>query len=156
VKDTPGLEPITVDLDLEQGLVLRGRLTDQEGKPVRGSVHYKALASNPNLKDFTSFNGLKVGVTPMGQSGPDGSFAVLTIPGPGLLFAAADEADRYSRAQVDGPLLEDVVRANHHPSRFHAVVRIDPSEKDPKSTARDIVLEPGRTRTGTVLGPDGQ
>jgi RNA polymerase sigma factor (sigma-70 family) len=156
VKDTPGLEPITVDFELERGLVLRGRLTDQEGKPVRGSVHYAALAANPNLKDFTSLNGLKVGVTPMGQSGPDGSFAVLTIPGPGLLFASADEADRYSRAQVDGPLLQDVVRANHHPSQSHAVVRIDPSEKDPKSTARDIALEPGRTRTGTVLGPDGQ
>src|SRR5262249_17034067 len=54
VKDTPGLEPITVDFELEQGLVLRGRMTDQDGKPVQGLVRYKALPDNPNLEDFTT------------------------------------------------------------------------------------------------------
>jgi hypothetical protein len=150
VKDTPGLEPITVDFELEQGLVLRGRMTDQEGKPVQGLVRYKALPDNPHLKDFTTLD------SDGGETEPDGSFAVLTIPGPGLLLADAYEADRYTRPRVDEPLLRDVVRVSNHPSQFHRVLRIAPSEKDPKSLVRDIVLETGRTRSGTVLGPDGE
>jgi hypothetical protein len=35
-------------------------------------------------------------------------------------------------------------------------VRIDPSEKDAKSGVCDIALEPGETRTGIVVGPDGK
>jgi hypothetical protein len=40
--------------------------------------------------------------------------------------------------------------------QYHAVVAIDPSEKDPKSLVRDIPLDPGRALSGSVLGPDGQ
>src|SRR5262249_35214796 len=97
VKDTPGLEPITVDFELEQGLVLRGRMTDQDGKPVRGLVRYKALPDNPNLEDFTTLD------DDGGETGPDGSFALLTIPGPGLLLVDAYEADRYCRPGLDEP-----------------------------------------------------
>ena len=39
---------------------------------------------------------------------------------------------------------------------MHAVVRINPSEKDAKSGVCDIALEPGETRAGTVVGPDGK
>src|SRR5262249_25409152 len=39
---------------------------------------------------------------------------------------------------------------------YHALVPIDPSENDPKSLTRDIVLEPAPGLAGTVTDPDGQ
>jgi RNA polymerase sigma factor (sigma-70 family) len=157
VKDAPGLEPLTVDFDLEQGVVVRGHLTDKAtGKPVRGWVHCTALASNPNLKDFTGQRQPDGAI----EVAADGSFAVVAVPGPGLLLVHAHEADRYARTEVgdDDPLRRDLAALDRRttPSRFHAVVRINPSEKDAKSTACDIALEPGQTRTGTVVGPDGK
>jgi len=83
---------------------------------------------------------------------------VLAIPGPGLLCAQADDANRYAEFHLpgwDGFLLR-AVPGGRHPSSFHAIVPIDISEKDAKSTTHNIALEPGRTRTGTVVGPDGK
>ena len=41
VPDTPGLEPLAVDFELERGLEISGKVIDKAtGKPVRGSVAY--------------------------------------------------------------------------------------------------------------------
>ena len=157
VKGAPALEPLTVDFDLEQGVVVRGFLTDRAtGKPVPGWVSCAALVSNPNLKDFTGQWQPADG----GRVAADGSFAVVAVPGPGLLFVHPQDTDRYARTEVgdDETLRRDLAALDRRttPSRFHAAVRINPSEKDAKSTTRDIALEPGQTRTGTVLGPDGK
>lgn len=154
VKDTAGLEPLTVDFELEQGLVMRGRLTDKAtGKPIRASMSYDPLVSNPNLKDFTEGHAQPYGA---GEVAADGSFCMVTVPGPGLLGIKANEAGRYCRTDADDDetLLVDVIRVHRHPRMFHTVVRIDPSAKEPKSTTCDLVLEPGTTRTGTVVGPE--
>src|SRR5262249_34331329 len=52
VPDSPGAEPITVDFELEAGREIRGRLTDKDGRPVRGFVWYSARPDNPHLKDL--------------------------------------------------------------------------------------------------------
>jgi RNA polymerase sigma factor (sigma-70 family) len=159
VKDTGGLEPLAVDFDLERGIMLKGRLTDKvTGKPVRGHVSYMAAAENPNLKDFTELTLLHVRQTALGETGPDGSFTEIAIPGPGLLCVRADDMDGYIGAEIpgwDGFLLKAVPNGIH-PSQFHAVIPINPAEDDPKSTTCDIALEPGRTRAGNVVGPDDQ
>jgi hypothetical protein len=41
------------------------------------------------------------------------------------------------------------------PNALQGLVRID-TEKDTKSTTYEIVLDPGRTLAGTILGPDGK
>jgi RNA polymerase sigma factor (sigma-70 family) len=160
VKDNGGLEPLVVDFDLERGIAVKGRLTDKAtGKPVQGRVSYLAAADNPNLKDFTELTTLHVVTVPLGQTGPDGAFTVLAIPGPGLLCAVAEDANHYLGAEIegwDGSLLRTVPADGPHPSKFHAVVSINPAEQEPKSTTCDIALEPGRTRTGKVVGPDGE
>jgi RNA polymerase sigma factor (sigma-70 family) len=164
IRDTPGLEPVTVDFDLERGLIVRGRLTDQaSGKPVPGQLSYVAAADNPNLKDYTELGKLHVLVSrnsPRGEVGPDGSFTILTIPGPGMLCVKADDATHYVAAvdtmeDWDGSLLKGIPNGLH-PSQFHAVVQINPSRNDPRSLICDIAVEPGRTRTGKVVGPDGK
>jgi hypothetical protein len=158
IKDTGGVEPLVVNFDLEWGIAVKGRLTDKvTGKPVRGQVQYLAMADNPNVKDFTELTRLHVQGRALGETGPDGSFTVLAIPGPGVLCARAEDADHYTAAEMpgwDGAPLKTVPTV--HPSPYNAVVSIDPSEGEPKSATCDVALRPGRSRTGTVVGPDGQ
>jgi RNA polymerase sigma factor (sigma-70 family) len=156
IDETPGLEPLTVDFELERGMVFRGRLTDRStGKPVRGLVSYYARNDNPHLKDFVDAGQLPLVADGRGEVGPDGSFTVVALPGPGLLCVWADD-DRFTRAEGwDGQPLK-TVPFPVNPMMFHTLVAISPSERTPSSTSCDIALEPGRTLTGSVVGPDGR
>ncbi len=141
IADTPGLDPLTVDFELERGIVVRGRLTDKStGKPVQGEIYYELDRDNPHLKDFADADS-----GPSGNTSPDGSFAVLVIPGPGILNVQADDANGFVRGEVKGGILQ-----------FHAQAWINPSENDPKSMTCDIALEPARQLSGSVVGPDGK
>jgi protocatechuate 3,4-dioxygenase beta subunit len=165
VKDAPGLEPLKADFKLEKGIAVRGRLTDEvTGKPVRGRVRYEPLRTNSNLKD-QSLNAAFAHVTEgreyfVDTLKADGSFALAALPGPGLLFVQAETRDQYCQARVDDQLKRDIAATSPDAIRIHlkqhAVVRINPSEEDAKSRVCDIALEPGETRTGTVVGPDGK
>jgi protocatechuate 3,4-dioxygenase beta subunit len=152
VPDTEGLNPITVDFDLERGVVVKGRLTDRAtGKPVRGRVNYIALDDNPNRKDFTDLGKPQAIAVDLGRTDDEGRFTVIAIPGPGLLCARADDADRFLRAQP-APGHKTIFILEH----YHAVVPINVSEKDPKSLTYEVALDSGRTVTGLVVGPDGK
>ncbi|MCI0455814.1 MAG: sigma-70 family RNA polymerase sigma factor [Gemmataceae bacterium] len=158
VEPTSGLEPTRVDIELERGVVVRGRLTETAtGKPVRGLVSYYAQSDNPHLKDVTSLSLPSFVVDGRGEVGPDGSFTVVALPGPGLLGVWADD-DRFMRAEIEGWQGEPLktVPFPINPIMFHAIVPINPVEKAATSTTCDIILEPGRTLTGSVVGPDGQ
>src|SRR5262249_39642238 len=54
VPDSAGAGPITVDFELQPGREIRGRLTDKDGRPVRGFVWYSADPDNPHLKDLNA------------------------------------------------------------------------------------------------------
>jgi protocatechuate 3,4-dioxygenase beta subunit len=150
--DTPSLEPITVDFELERGILIKGRLTDKAtGKPVQGWVNYIALEDNPHRKDFTELGKLHAYATNWGRTAADGSFTELAIPGPGLLCAQAHDKNRFLAAEV-----KPDYRTNTILDSYHAVIPLNVSENDPTSTAIDIALEPGRTLAGTVVGPEGQ
>jgi RNA polymerase sigma factor (sigma-70 family) len=158
VEETAGLEPLTVDFELQRGVVMQGRLTDRAtGHPVRGLVSYYALGDNPHVRDFKDVGLPQFIVDGRGEVGPDGSFTVVALPGPGLLCVWADD-DRYPRAEIanwDGAPLK-TVPIPVQPQMFHAIVPINPSEKESASRTCAIALEPGRTVTGTVVGPDDQ
>jgi RNA polymerase sigma factor (sigma-70 family) len=151
--DTPGLDPITVDFALERGVAVTGRVTDKAtGLPVRGEVIYYPLADNANLKDFTDFAPRGIGPTEwQGKIAADGTFTVVCVPGPGLLWVRADD-DNYVRARREGYK----IISGYILGPAHAVVRIDPSEQDAKSRTCAIALKPGRSLGGTLVGPDGQ
>ena len=147
IADTPGLEPITVDFELERGIIVRGRLTEKPtGEPVRGEIWYVARSDNPHLKDFADISRRPS----FAKTEADGSFAVTVVPGPGLLSITADDEKRFAAAEDKG--WQTTTRL----SPAHALVPINPSDKDPKSTSCDVVLEPARSLKGSVVGPDGQ
>src|SRR5439155_2748936 len=97
------------------------------------------------------FGQLQALVAREGDTGEDGSFTVLAIPGKGALTATANDADRYARS-IPGKLNV----GNYILDSYHAVVPINIPEKKPKFAAPDIVLERGSTLAGTVLGADGK
>ena len=165
VPDAPGVSEMEVGFELERGVAIRGRLIDQAtGRPVSGRVMYIPDVENPALKDYLELRRTHFFAFPwpdsLGKTAADGSFTIVAVPGPGWLAADADDADRFTRAELegwDGHLFPTLVSAlADRPDLHHAWVRIRPTEGDPASRALDIALEPAATRDGTVAGPDGR
>jgi 5-hydroxyisourate hydrolase-like protein (transthyretin family) len=161
VPDSDGLAPVTVDFELKRGVWIEGKLTDKvTGKPVRGSVDYFALATNPNVKDHPGFQGT---IPPHWgiETKEDGSFRIVGLPGPGLIavfytgrhLLAPDRDDEYGTKEsvldTSGPRPLGLL------VNYTALARIDPA-KEADWVKRDITLDPGWTFAGTVLGPDGK
>jgi RNA polymerase sigma factor (sigma-70 family) len=151
VPDSPGLDPVTVDVELKRGVWIEGKLTDKvTGKPLRGSLMYLVRDNNPHQGDYLGFYGGLPGVS----TNDDGTYRIVGLPGPGQIVVWRQEhylrgADRDDE---DGPP-DDF---GYMPSvNFGAFARVDPP-KGAESVRRDITLVPGWTFTGTVLGPDGQ
>ena len=56
-----GLQPVHVDLALNRGIKVRGRITDQTtGKPVEAWVRYSAAASNPHIAGLPGFKDVRI------------------------------------------------------------------------------------------------
>ncbi len=156
VNDTPGLEAVTADFDLQRGLEIRGRLIDKStGRPVRGFVEYHARVDNPNLKDFPSYTKLVIEDLEV-LTQPDGSFSVTVLPGQGVIYARSWE-NRFTNVHSWPASRVDVSPFPRGSGEaYHAAVEIDASEKNPKSLICLIALDPGQTLGGTVVGPDGR
>jgi RNA polymerase sigma factor (sigma-70 family) len=159
VPDTPGLEPVTVDFALERGVWVTGRVTDKAtGKTVASGVEYFALSDNPHLRgagfEDSNWHG----------TGDDGTFRTVVLPGPGVLAVRATYdryrmgigADRIKGHRAEGGFDLLLTRPYLlHTGNYHTLVPIDP-RPDAESITCDVVLDPGRTLTGIVIGPDGQ
>src|SRR5262249_30914416 len=92
-EDTPGLAPLTLNLDLVGGIVVRGRVkvkgTDR--KPAVAVVEYHPLFPNPHVRKIAPFG------RPASSAvvGPDGSYSLVVVPGPGVLGVSAAPRDAY-------------------------------------------------------------
>jgi RNA polymerase sigma factor (sigma-70 family) len=182
IGDTPGFSPLTADIALPSGITARGRALDKgSGKPVAGvRVSYYPLFPNPHVvrqEEYPTFpDALSSALT-----GPDGSFLVTVLPGPGVLAATARPLSSYRPAlvtprEVGDCLKERPDRANSEQclgvhftglpfiagtpallsqTSYHALALINPEERD-KALDRDLVLLPPLARNGTVVGPDGK
>jgi RNA polymerase sigma factor (sigma-70 family) len=87
--DTPGYQPVTLDVRVARGVVVSGRVLDRStGKPVPGFAMAAVLSGNSFVKDYPEFDASAwVGTE---QTGDDGTFRVVTIPGPVLLMGGPD------------------------------------------------------------------
>jgi RNA polymerase sigma factor (sigma-70 family) len=87
--DTPGLEPVIIEVRSRKGVVITGRVIDQgTGKGLPGVVYVGVLADNAFAKDYPEFGS---GATFNGvETAGDGTFRIMTIPGPVLLMGGPD------------------------------------------------------------------
>jgi hypothetical protein len=155
IKDTPGRDTVRVEIELEKGIHVEGRLLDKAtGKPVSGRVEYAIKPDNPQVKAFTFTPVEGLGSA---KAGADGKFRILTIPGPGYLAVRADH-NRYTRAVPTGwgGSVAASVPRTLLPHYYHATVAIDPDEKKPASLKGDILLDRGLSKQGSIVGPDGK
>jgi hypothetical protein len=177
IEDTPGIEPIEVTVDLARGMVAAGRVTDGEtGEPVQGTVEYNALYPNEHV-DRLGHDVARP--CSSAEVGPDGSYALAVLPGPGVLaFRVSHElGDRqYMSALVDTEdlqkLLGDVKIRGPHDDFLQTAVGgtrrsvmgqrgyqclelISPDTQSAVLTV-DLACQRGRSLTGSVVGPDGK
>jgi hypothetical protein len=150
--DSPGADPLTVDIGLKRGAWVEGKLTAKAvgGPLAQWNVVYFSMVDNPHLKG--------VGATlsaPVVHTDKDGLFRLAALPGPGLiavqdggLFLTADEQGGFG----PGPFFE--AAPYPIPLRHYSLSRINPAVG--KVLKHDIALEAGETVRGKVLGPDGK
>jgi protocatechuate 3,4-dioxygenase beta subunit len=170
-KDTAGLAALTADIDMVQGLTLRGKVTDRAtGKPIREAwVEYFPLAFNPYV------NRKIAGVWwPQSEAttGPDGRYELTVLPGQGVLCVRGPKPDAYMPALVTPKEIKAFFKAplfgselsrdiggvgTFLPEHNHALVLLEPGEKD-NALVKDVTLEPAKflTLKGRVVGPDGK
>ena len=151
--DGPGLDPVTVDLDLKRGIWIEGKITDKvTGEPQQGRVSFFAQPNNPSLGDYV-LGGIAYKES---ESDDDGSYRVAGMPGPGFITVAAigylSAPDRNDDFAIKGPFITTMLLNTYN---YCAVARIEPA-RGIGSMKQDVTLDPGWTVKGKVLGPDGQ
>jgi hypothetical protein len=158
-----GLDPVTMDFTLKRGVWVRGRVTDKEtGRPVAARVQYGAFVDNPHLKETADFTGSeRIEV----RTAADGSFSLVGLPGRGLLAVkAADRKEGRYRMSVGAGAIQGP-RFGHtdfhtepallNQAEFNTLVAINPA-RDAEAIVANVVLDPGKTVTGTLVDPDGK
>jgi hypothetical protein len=173
--DAPGPGPLTADFELLGGTPLRGRVTDQAtGRPPkRAVVEYYPLAPN----DYSAALAGRDRMVPASSAplGPDGSYGLAVLPGPGIVLVAASPRDSYATARLDDKELAALCKGaiNRGASswahiaarpagsparcvdRYNALALINPN-RGAASLTLDFTLRRARPLRGTVVGPDGE
>jgi hypothetical protein len=174
VPDRPGPDPLTIDFDLVRGMTLSGRVTDRATqKPPRAAVvEYYSLFRNPHSARLTNEFDMAASYALVG---PDGSYRLAVLPGPGVVCVAASPRNSYTVALLDEKELAGLVNdginhaRGHNPrtaagargegivcvNRYNALALLNPDE-GAESVAVDLPLQPARPLRGTVVGPDGE
>jgi RNA polymerase sigma factor (sigma-70 family) len=175
--DTPGLDPVAGDIELIVGLRVEGRVTHRvTGKPMaRVQVHYNPLYPNPFVRWFGP-NGAGSVPCSVAETGPDGSYRLVVLPGPGVLgYIARSPRETFMPALVTTQDLKDFFKDNDYHGNedmlriqgsvngwtamgqagYHHLLLIKPGEKD-ETLTRDVTLQPARAVGGNVVGPEGK
>jgi RNA polymerase sigma factor (sigma-70 family) len=175
VADTDGLEPLRADVDLAPGVVVSGRLTDKvTGRPVRGRVIYTALVTN----DFVPRTPGYVQPEPAPRAGDDSAFTdaegryrLTALPGPGVLkaqavfgesnpcpYMTARVAPEDSDPTIYGKDFDDfhLYNGGGYPLSYVNAYRIVRPPAGAEGLTADFALDPGRSRSGRVVDPEGR
>ena len=107
MKDTPAYEPIAADVATTKGIVLTGRLLDdQTGDPVPGFVCVGVLFDNEAAKARPEFD--SPDSYDFANAGADGTYRTIVPPGPILLMAGVTPTggkgpteSRYQQMKID-------------------------------------------------------
>jgi hypothetical protein len=175
--DAPGLDPIRGDIELVSGIVVQGRVTHRAtGQPIAGAkVHYNPLVPNPFVRRFGP-EGAGANPCSWTETGADGSYRLVVLPGPGVLGVVASSPTKsFMPALLTAQELKDFLGHNEDYNNrdmlkvqagvnsftvmgqkgYHHLLLINPAEQD-EALTRDVTLQPARRLRGKVVGPDGK
>jgi RNA polymerase sigma factor (sigma-70 family) len=153
---------LKIDFELKRGVVIRGRVTNKEtGRPVQARVEYFAAPDNPHVR---AEDGITSPIST--RTAKDGSFTLIGAPGQGLVAAIASAPEALAHRYLVGAGADKIkitrVGFYYHtqptwcaPGAFNTLVEINPA-KGARSVVCDLALDPGKTVTGTIVGPDGK
>jgi RNA polymerase sigma factor (sigma-70 family) len=158
--DSPAFEPVTFDITLKRGVLIRGRVTDKAtGQPAPGYINSFAFRNNPSIKEFP-------GYAPNGPAyvfiKDDGRYEIVGLPGRNII-ACRSEMRRY-RGRVGAEMIPgydpermefDTLPLNCHVANYHVLAEIDIDPKAESATL-DLQVDPGRTVMVTAVDPDGK
>jgi len=89
--DTAGYQPVTADIRVAKGVAVTGRVIDKStGKSIPGIARVGVLSDNPFVKAYPEFSSSAWMRTEDLVTAADGTFRVVTIPGPVLLMGGPD------------------------------------------------------------------
>jgi hypothetical protein len=153
-------DSLKVDFQLKRGIVIRGRVTNKEtGRPVQAGVEYFAAKGNLNVRaDEGLWSPIPV------RTAKDGSFTLVGVPGQGLVAARALDGRESQYLVAAGADRIKIPRLGFYfsteptwcaPDAFNTLVEINPA-RGARSVVCNLTLDPGKTVTGTVVGPDAK
>jgi len=167
VPDPAGMGPVEVEVTLVRGVWITGRVTDVDGAPVYGRLHYFPMHSNP--KAAALYSGRASYSLPGSavaqhhyKTDADGRFRLVGLPGRGIVGVEA--IGKYLRghgAAEIGGLDEDgnlpafgnpIFPSNRWPNMMCA---IEPAE-DAAEVTCDLVVDPGQTLTIELVDAAGE
>lgn len=153
--------PGAIDLSLDRGTRVWGKVLDENGEPVEGNVGYLAWVENPQLEDlsetYDTFN----------TQSPDeeGNYSIIVPPGPGVLTFSARDRQKYSPAKNEDfglPLKEMDARPVFYSqnmgyvraSLFTVVQRIEPNRSDTELQV-ELTVQSGDPVVGRLVTSEG-
>jgi RNA polymerase sigma factor (sigma-70 family) len=155
-----GLEAVTVDFELKRGVWVQGRVIDKATKKPVSHVRigYVAFDDNPHVKDAPPLLGPPLASSD--ESADDGAYRVLALSGPGMILLRSND---FATAYLSEPERDGGERAGYLktrptfeiPGNYNLMMRINPKDGT-EVLQRDLALDPGETRKGTVLDPAGE
>jgi hypothetical protein len=177
--DRPGLERVTCDVELQPGVLVKGRVTDKAtGKGVECLVECRLLPDNKLADKPTKLSSeLQPVVTDS-----EGNYSLVTVPGPNLLVIdatpiAGDGSRRgvngYKSAELDEAARKRVKEDRRAGAGQHAIpiagprmpsiiaervnaIRVLDLESDGRSVTANVSLDPGKTMMIRLQDPDGK
>jgi hypothetical protein len=149
-----GTATAEADLELVRGIEVRGRVTDKvTGKPVDASVRYVPLPGNRHpAAGFFRMTGKGC------ESLRPGTFREMVPPGPGVFLVMVRSGAGDSSYRQVRPDPAEVAKVGIDRFLLHGVnaYHLMDVPADAKSLTCDVQVDPGRSVSGTVLGPDGK
>jgi RNA polymerase sigma factor (sigma-70 family) len=151
------LDSVTVDFELRQGVLVKGRAIDrQSGAGVgQAQIEYFIFEDNPAREEFRDSRYHRYLHTEA-----DGSFRMVVPPGHALI-GVRDVGDKYrvglgaEKFKREGNLGLLATSPGCEPMAFHRLLEIDPASSGETLTCR-LDLDPGRKLKGTIVDPSGK
>ncbi len=137
----------TREFKLWRGVVIRGKVTEEpSGQPVTGAwiSYHQTTRDNPKRANLLGIEAV---------SGPDGTFRMVVMPGPGHLLARGPGDDYLHVDTSHGQMGTGIRPSFHLYPDAHAVLDIKDGVADHPVELR---MRRGVTVTGRAVGPDGR